>query len=124
MRKTLLSLVLLLGITSAGCTSIPQEALDQARDNALISDAFVGLMLDSKTSREQEQAFILANRKAWHTQNFALNDVALPPDLASGERQANLLEILKQDPAIRAKMHELEETLTPAPAPAPAPEGN
>lgn len=113
MRKTLLSITLFFGLAASGCTSIPPEAHDQARDNALISDAFVGLMLDDKTTREQEQAFILANRKAWHAQNFAMNDIALPEDLQEGERQGNLLEILKSDPAIRAKMHELEETLTP-----------
>lgn len=115
MRKSILSFMLLLGLASSGCSSVPEAALHQARDNALVSDAFVGLMLEDKTTREQEQAFILANRKAWHAQNFALNDVALPDDLASSDRQPNLLEILRSDPKVRAKMHEVEETLQPTP---------
>tara|TARA_Y100001935_G_C16971202_1_gene344176 strand:+ start:84 stop:368 length:285 start_codon:yes stop_codon:yes gene_type:complete len=76
------SFILFLGLLVSGCSSIPQEAFQQPADNALITDAFVQQMEAGTTTRDQEQNFIRAQRKAWHAQNFALNDVPLPGDLA------------------------------------------
>ena len=76
------SVILFLGLLVSGCNTIPQEAFQQPADNALITDAFVKQMEAGATSRDQEQEFIRSQRKAWHSQNFALNDVPLPPDLA------------------------------------------
>jgi hypothetical protein len=67
----------------SGCKafSIPDEAFTQAKDNAALCDNFVNLMDAGVTNREQEQNFIRANRRAWHAQNFALNNELLPPDV-------------------------------------------
>ena len=78
--KNLVTLVVTLTLLS-GCCSVPKEALDQANSSSVICDSFVGLMDHGHTTRDQEQDFIRATRKAWHAQNFALNDVPLPEDL-------------------------------------------
>jgi hypothetical protein len=99
----------------SGCTSVPPEALSQAADNALISDAYVALMEKGETQPAQDKAFILANRRSWHAQNFALNEAPLPEDLQPGADAGsiNLLEILENDPRVRAKINELREALQP-----------
>ena len=111
MKKFLtLSMVLLL----CGCPSIPPAAFSQAADNALISDAYVSLMESGETQPAQDQAFILANRRSWHAQNFAINEAPLPEDLQPGaEDSVNLLDILQADPRVRAKVNELREVLQP-----------
>ena len=78
--KYLTTLLLTITLLS-GCCSVPKEALDQANSSSVICDSFVGLMDSNHTTREQEQDFIRATRKAWHAQNFALNDIPLPEDL-------------------------------------------
>lgn len=80
-------LVFILFLT--GCSSfwIPEEARTTARNNADKCNTFQLFMEFGKTTRTQEQAFIKAMRRAWHAQNFALNDVPLPPDVE--EWQAN-----------------------------------
>ncbi len=107
------TLLLACSFMLGGCTSVPQEALTNAGDNALICDGFILLMNTGGTTREQEQAFILANRHVWHSQNFALNDVPLPADLVPGAEPMNLLELLQKDPKIRAKAREVAEALQP-----------
>lgn len=82
----ILKVVFLLGlaISTQGCallTGIPPEAYTTAENNAKYADAFVTMMDAGGTSREQEQNFIRANRRAWHAQNYALNDVPLPRDV-------------------------------------------
>jgi len=78
--KKLACLAVTLALLS-GCCSVPKEALDQANSSSVIYDSFVGLMDNGRTTREQEQDFIRASQKAWHAQNFALNDVPMPEDL-------------------------------------------
>lgn len=112
MKKAFLSLTLLFSLGFSGCCSVPQEARDQPKDNVIVSDAFVALMLQDKTTRKQEQAFIMANRKAWHAQNFALNDVPLPEDLQTGD-DSKLLQILNSDPKIRAAIADVNSAITP-----------
>ena len=84
--------ILLLAISSAGCRAltIPDQAFTQAKDNAGLCDNFVDLMNAGVTSREQEQNFIRANRRAWHAQNFALNNELLPPDVEAWEARRRL----------------------------------
>lgn len=113
MKKTLFSLAMLMSLVVSGCT-IPQEAFDQPQENVVISDAFVALMLDEKTTRKQEQAFIMANRKAWHAQNFALNEVPLPEDIETGDN-TNLLQLLQSDPQVRAAIADVNSAITPQP---------
>ena len=116
MKSIVSSALLAIALLTSGCTSVPPEALNQARDNALICDGFVTLMQEGKTNREQEQAFILANRRAWHAQNFAVNGTTLPEDLDPAVRSdANLLEILRADPRVRAKIQEIEQAIQPTP---------
>jgi hypothetical protein len=109
------SLLLMSALFMSGCCTVPPQALSQASDNALITDGFVSLMEGGATTRVQEQAFVLANRKAWHTQNFALNDTPLPADLQPDAEGDNLLEILRRDPRVRAKLKEVTEALAPTP---------
>jgi len=78
MKKLVLTITLAL---LSGCCGVPKEALDQASIISTAYDSFVGFMEQGHTTREQEQDFIRANRKAWHTQNLALNDIPLPEDL-------------------------------------------
>lgn len=76
-------LAILILVMVSGCSSfwIPEEARTNASNNATKSDIFVLQMKMGRTSREQDQKFIEAMRFAWHGQNFALNDVPLPPDV-------------------------------------------
>lgn len=122
MKKTLFGAALIISLAFTGCNSVPNEALGAAADNALITDGFTLLMEEGKTTRKQEQAFVLANRKAWHSQNFALNGAPLPEDLTPGMEDRNLLKILREDPRVRAKMRELEGAI--APIDTTTPEGN
>ena len=104
--------IALLSLFMAGCSGVPQQALDQAGENALLSDSFIYLVETGVTTREQEQAFIRANRRAWHAQNFSLNDVPLPADIEA-QPPTNLLEALKADPLVLRKAKEIEEVLNP-----------
>lgn len=76
----------------SGCKalSIPDEAFAQAKDNAILCDNFVELMNAGVTTREQEQNFIRANRRAWHAQNYAINSEPLPPDVETWEARKRL----------------------------------
>lgn len=120
-RSIRASLFLVCALFFGGCTSIPPEAVRQPADNALICDAFTSLMKQGKTTREQEQAFILSNRKAWHSQNFALNGVPLPEDLKPGAENVNLLDILQGDVNIRAMLQKVSGAIQPTPE---QPDGN
>ena len=74
-------------LCTAGCRAltIPDKAFDQANNNAQLCDIFLERMDAGLTTREQEQAFIKSNRRAWHSKNFALNDTPLPPDVEAWE---------------------------------------
>jgi hypothetical protein len=82
MKKTIISLLAVLMLSGCCSWCIPDKASEEATKNALLSDAFVTMMEQGKTSRDEEQSFIKSSRRAWHAQNFALNDVPLPPDIA------------------------------------------
>jgi hypothetical protein len=112
-RSILVSALMSCAFLVSGCCTVPPEALSQASDNALIADGFVMLQEQGDTTRQQEQAFILANRRAWHSQNFAINDTPLPADLQPGATGVNLLEILQTDPRVRAKAKEVAAALQP-----------
>ena len=86
------SLALVLIILLSGCKAptIPDQAFTQAKDNAQLCDNFNDLMNAGVTTREQEQAFIRANRRAWHAQNFALNNEPLPADVEAWETRKRL----------------------------------
>lgn len=76
--------VLYLGLLLlSGCCSwcIPPEASSEISKNAARCDAYVTFMSAGQTSREQDQAFIRALRRAIHAQNAAMNNVPLPPDV-------------------------------------------
>ena len=99
-----------------GCTSVPPQALEQVRNNAVISDAFIALMEKGETSRDQEQAFIHANRRNWHALNFAINEDPLPEDMSDeAPRDGNLLESLEKDPEIRAMINKVRDVIQPEP---------
>lgn len=101
-------------IMLSGCSSVPQQALDQIGSNAVISDAFIALMEKGETTRDQEQAFIHANRRNWHALNFAVNEAPLPEDIKeNGDRDSNLLESLEKDPKIRTMINKVKEVLVP-----------
>lgn len=77
----------------SGCallTGVPEEARSTAKENAELSDSFVTFMDAGQTTREQEQRFIRACRRAWHAQNYALNDVPLPHDVDVWQKQQKL----------------------------------
>lgn len=76
--------VLVLSMLSVGCSSVPQEALDQAHTNAIICDMFILQMDSGNTTRQQEQELIKAQRRAWYAQDHALNDAELPMDMRNG----------------------------------------
>ena len=105
-------------IMLSGCCSVPPQALEQIGSNALISDAFIVLIEKGETTRDQEQAFIHANRRNWHALNFAVNEAPLPEDI-EGTRDNNLLESLEKDPKIRAMVNKVVDALEPD-----APDGN
>jgi len=88
MKTWVLAIILLF----SGCKAltIPDEAFTQAKNNAGLCDNFVELMNAGVTTREQEQNFIRANRRAWHAQNFALNNELLPPDVEAWEARKRL----------------------------------
>lgn len=115
MRKNLLAISFLLMLFVSGCSGVPKEALTQANDNSLISDAFMVLVQKGETTREQEQAMLRANRRSWHAQNFALNNAVLPQDMQqpgnTGPLDANLLQSLESDLVVRANMQKLREIL-------------
>jgi hypothetical protein len=107
MKTWIFAAILLL----SGCKAltIPDQAFTQAKDNAVLCDNFVDLMNAGVTTREQEQNFIRANRRAWHAQNFALNSEVLPPDVEAWEARKRLG--IDNSPS--------SDTTAPAPAPAP-----
>lgn len=81
---SILLIMALFSVTTSGCAllcGVPPEAKQTAEENAGISDGFVLMMDAGTTTREQDQKFIHANRRAWHAQNYALNDVLLPRDI-------------------------------------------
>jgi hypothetical protein len=92
MRAFSLVILCFLSTTTVGCRAltIPDEAFTQAKDNAGLCDNFVDLMNAGVTTRDQEQNFIRANRRAWHAQNFALNSEVLPPDVEAWEARKRL----------------------------------
>lgn len=84
-----LILILWLSFSCSGCAllcGVPPEAKTTASENAQLSDGFVTIMDAGGTTRVQEQKFIRANRRAWHAQNFALNDTPLPHDMENSNR--------------------------------------
>lgn len=105
------------GLCVSGCSSVPPEALSQANENSLISDAFTLLMEQGKTTREQEQNFIKSNRRAWHAQNFALNEVPLPPDMEGTPNGVTLKSMLETNADTLQRARELEELLKRTSAP-------
>lgn len=84
------ALLLILLLSGCRALTIPDEAFTQAKDNAGLCNNFVDLMNAGVTTREQEQSFIRANRRAWHAQNFALNNELLPPDVEAWEARKRL----------------------------------
>lgn len=113
MRKFATAATLLISLfLSVGCSSVPPEALERSASNALISDAFIVLMEKGETTREEEQAFILANRRNWHALNFAISEIPLPDDMQEGF-EGSLLESLEKDPKIRALLKTVKDSLTP-----------
>lgn len=84
------ALVLILCLSGCKAMTIPDAAFNQAKDNAVLSDNFIQLMNAGVTTREQEQNFIRANRRAWHAQNYALNSEPLPPDVEAWEARKKL----------------------------------
>jgi len=96
-----------------GCCTVPPQAKEQIGNNAIISDAFIALMENGDTDRNQEQAFIHANRRNWHALNFAVNEVPLTEDMDGGDN--NLIESLEQDPKIRAMINKVRSALQPTP---------
>lgn len=84
------ALCLIIALSGCKALSIPDQAFQQATDNAVLCDNFTELMNAGVTTREQEQAFIRANRRAWHAQNFALNSEPLPPDVEAWEAKRRL----------------------------------
>ena len=87
MKTKLTSLIGILLLSGCCSWCIPEEARSTAQQNAELTDAFIILMDSDKTTRENEQDFIRANRRAWHAQNNALNDVPLPADVAAWYRE-------------------------------------
>lgn len=84
MKYLHLILILWLSLGCSGCTlicGVPPEAKTTASENAQLSDGFVTMMDAGTTSRVQEQGFIRALRRAWHAQDYALNDEPLPRDV-------------------------------------------
>jgi len=71
----LLSLILL-----TGCVST--ETKETINRQATRLDNMVSKIENGQTTRENEQAFIKAERVLFHTMNYDVNDVALPPDVA------------------------------------------
>ena len=91
MKKLILALLLVMPLS--GCCSlfcVPKEASITAKENAEISDAFKVFMDAERTTRKQEQDFIRAGRRAWHAQNFALNDAPLPADVETWHAKRKL----------------------------------
>jgi len=80
-RQFLLLLVLIYFPGCALICGVPPEAQSTAKENAHLCDSFVTMMDAGTTNREQEQKFIRAVRRAWHAQNYALNDMPLPRDV-------------------------------------------
>lgn len=118
MKKFALLLTMLIMLN--GCCTVPPQAFDQIRNNAVISDAYVALMEKGDTSKDQDQAFILANRRNWHALDFAVNESPLPEDMQDDiNRDNNLLESLEKDPKIRAMINKVRNALVPD-----APDGN
>jgi len=105
-------MVLLILIT--GCHSIPQEAYSQPNANCIIDDAFIVMMEKGLTTREQEQAMLRANRRAWHAQDYALNNAPLPPDMQqpgnTGPLDQNVLQALDIDLQIRKAQQDLRNS--------------
>jgi hypothetical protein len=87
MKTKLLSMFAVLLLSGCCTWCLPQEALDTAKQNAELTDGFVTLIENGQTTRENEQNFIRSNRRAWHAQNNALNDVPLPADVAAWYRE-------------------------------------
>jgi len=75
MKKLIFIMLILIFV---GCTSTADKITTR---NAARCDRFVELMEEGNTTREQEQDFIKANRKGWHSLNYYLNDHPLPEDL-------------------------------------------
>lgn len=112
MKKYITKLIFITIIFFCGCVNLPQEALNNINDNSIICDAFIVKMQKGQTTRDQDQAFIRANRRAWHAQNFAINEAPLPPDmqtsLNTGPLDFNLITALENDLLIRKKMQDLQ----------------
>lgn len=77
MRSLLIGLFL--AVSAIGCAN-PQIGGTIQR-NAARNDRFCKRMEDGATTREQEQAFIRANRRGWHAVDLYYNDIPLPPDI-------------------------------------------
>lgn len=80
MRKVKYGICLVF-VLSVGCVS--QAVKDQCKTQAAVHDAYVAKMRAGKTTREQDHAFIEADRRNWHTQNYNVNDALLPADVAT-----------------------------------------
>lgn len=83
MKKILVPLLFLTSL-AAGC-SISEKSRESINAYATNSQAFVDLMRDGKTSREQEQKMLVQQADAFHALNYAENDVPLPAHLQQGE---------------------------------------
>ena len=66
-------------ISLGGCVS--STVTGSVKRNAARCDGFVNKIANGTSTREQEQSFIKANRAAWHSMNYYLNDEPLPEDL-------------------------------------------
>ncbi|RJR07546.1 hypothetical protein C4588_06485 [Candidatus Parcubacteria bacterium] len=88
--KKIFAMIFLLALGGCKAFTIPDAAFNQAEANAVLCDNFNDLMNAGITTREQEQNFIRANRRAWHAQNFALNNEPLPADVEAWETKKRL----------------------------------
>lgn len=90
--KFLQILILTLAFSTSGCAffTVPEEAKTNATNNAQLCDNFLTLMNAGISTREQEQNFIRSCRRAWHAQNFALNNEPLPPDVEAWEAKKKM----------------------------------
>lgn len=94
-------LLILTLIFLSGCANwyIPPEAKIEAQKNSDRLNAYVIFMTAGRTTREQDQNFIKAMRRAWAAQNLALNGTPLPPDIEAWFNYYDLMGQTQPEPA-------------------------
>ena len=71
---------LLLGLVLfTGCVST--ETKETISKQAARADNMVSKIEANQTTRDQEQAYIKAQRIVWHAMDYDVNDTDLPPDV-------------------------------------------